>query len=208
MKKYLVPLFLLIFASQVNAQVNFGVRAGLISNDFNFTNLSDQIDDIKSESNEYGYHVGVALRVGKKYLLEIDPSIANYNAEYEINFNTPVLDNLKSVKAKQNQYVLDVPVLIGARFAGFLDVMAGPKFTLELSNKISYDSIKDKIGQDYRSATVGYQVGAGVKISKLMIDVRYNSTFSSITDGITIGDNFYNANVQPRSVIGSLTLFL
>ena len=69
---------------------------------------------------------------------------------------------------------LDLPVLLGYKLIGPLHVFAGPAFQYTLSNDLEGVNIDD-VENDF---TVGLNIGAGVNLGKLGLDVRYERGFS------------------------------
>ena len=102
---------------------------------------------------------------------------------------------------------LDVPVLIGKRFLKIFRLNAGPVFTLPLGEDITFSGISDTyedIETNYKSATVGAQFGAGLDLSILTVDLRYEMGLQSISDGITIGDTEFAADQRLNQFLVSV----
>ena len=103
---------------------------------------------------------------------------------------------------------LDLPLLVGFKIIGPVHVFAGPAFQYILDTEFDEISIDD-IENDF---SVGLNVGAGVNLGKLGIDVRYERGLSNNEI------NFINANIttlngdrvdtRPDQVILSLSLKL
>ena len=92
---------------------------------------------------------------------------------------------------------LEIPVMIGKRFMKILRINAGPVFSYILSQNIGQSGTKEawnEINAEYKNATVGLQYGIGLDIAMITVDLRYEMGLQSITDGITIGENTFNAD--------------
>ena len=92
---------------------------------------------------------------------------------------------------------LDIPVLIGKRFLKVLRVNAGPVFTLPLNENISFKNLSGNIEDvktNYKSATIGAQIGAGLDLTFLTVDVRYELALQSLSESISIGNANFAAD--------------
>lgn len=206
----LLPLLIVLGIQSSYAQIELGIRGGIVSNNFNIKDYSNDIDEITNGEKEVGYHIGALLRISsssEKFIFELDPMFINTKSSFLLtNTSTPTI--LNKVLIEDKNWRMDLPIMFGTRFAGFLDLMAGPSLSLNIGNDLSYDSVSETIEQEYKSTTWGYQVGAGFKISKFIIDVRYAGNMESVTDGIKIGDTVYETDARPNSLFASLTLLL
>ena len=115
-----------------------------------------------------------------------------------------------SVDGNNNDYnisKLDLPVLLGYKIIGPLHVFAGPAFQYTLSNDLDGLNVED-VENDF---TVGLNIGAGVNLGKLGLDVRYERGFSE-NEAEFIGNNVTDisgrVDSRPSQVIFSLSLKL
>ncbi|PRX53224.1 outer membrane beta-barrel protein [Flagellimonas meridianipacifica] len=99
---------------------------------------------------------------------------------------------------------LDLPVLLGYKIIGPLHVFAGPAFQYTLSNDLDGVNIQD-VENDF---TLGLNIGAGVNLGRLGLDVRYERGFSE-NEAEFISDNITNiqgrVDSRPAQVIFSLS---
>ena len=206
----LLPLLLILGMQSSFAQIELGIRGGIVSNNFNIKDYSNDIDEITNGEKEVGFHIGGLIRITsstEKFIFELDPTFVNTKSSFLLtNTSTPTV--LNKVLIEDKNWRMDVPIMFGTRFAGFLDLMAGPSLSLNIGNSLSYEDVSETIDQEYKSTTWGYQVGAGIKIAKFIIDVRYAGSIESVTDGIKIGDTIYETNARPNSLFASLTVLL
>lgn len=202
MKKFFTLSLVLFLIFQADAQIKIGVKAGILTSSFDFSNVSSEITEIRNGNTKLGYHFGAVVRIGDERFLDISPSIVNYKTEFTLKTSS-----LIEAVATQQQYALDVPINIGFKFLSFVDLFAGPRFSINLSDKLSISNVLDEVKQEYKTASIGFQAGVGIRIAKFMVDVRYNDSISKIADQITIGDAVWKAEARATSVQGSITLF-
>lgn len=171
----------------------FGIKGGInYAGNGDFFNSAENA--IQSPDRNVGYHVGVFGKLGNK--LYVRPELVYTSTASEYNEG-----DLKINK-------LDVPVLIGLKVIGPLNIFAGPAFQYILNSKFDGVTIDD-IENDF---TVGINIGAGVSFGKFGLDVRYER-------GLSDNElNFVNSNIgtlngdrvdtRPDQIILSLSLKL
>jgi hypothetical protein len=77
---------------------------------------------------------------------------------------------------------IDVPLLIGAKFAAFR-AYVGPNFQFLVgARQDATVGLKDPYfgKSSFNSSVVGFQVGAGVDLGKVVIDMRYDGSIGSL----------------------------
>ncbi|RXG28311.1 porin family protein [Leeuwenhoekiella marinoflava] len=192
-KAFLGILFLVVSYAHAQSDPGFGIKAGL-----NYGGTGDISDSAsrayQDPSSDIGYHVGVFGRTGEKLYLRPELVYTKLNSTYE--------DNDFSMQK------LDLPVLVGYEVIGPLSIFAGPAFQYILDTK--YDGIT--LGDVKNDFTVGLNIGAGLALGKLGIDLRYERGFGDneaefldsngiITDGSRI-------DTRPDQLILSFSLNL
>lgn len=171
----------------------FGVKGGLnYAGNGDFFNSAENA--YRSPDKNVGYHVGVFGKIGNT--IYVRP---------ELVF-TAIKSGYNKGDLKINK--LDLPVLLGIKVIGPLNVFAGPSFQYILNTKFDGVTI-DTIENDF---TVGLNIGAGVNLGKLGIDVRYERGFSEneitfINSNITSLDGD-RVDTRPDQIILSLSLNL
>lgn len=172
----------------------FGIKGGL-----NYSANGDYFESIgdaaKEPGRNAGYHVGIygKIRVSRIYLR---PELVYTKTKSDYD------------GAKFDVSKLDLPALVGVRIIGPLHVFAGPAFEYILDTKFDGIGIND-IENDF---TVGINIGAGLNLGKLGIDIRYERGFSSnevsfINTNVTqVGISRIDA--RPDQLIVSLSLNL
>ena len=91
---------------------------------------------------------------------------------------------------------LDIPVNVGKRFLGIGHVQAGPVFSYYFDDKLS---VKDFTTAKQDEFNVGMQIGAGVEVSKLLFDLRYEFGLGKVGSDILNGkDGQYRTENRPQ----------
>jgi hypothetical protein len=172
----------------------FGIKAGL-----NYNANGDYFESVgdaaRDPDRNVGFHIGLfgKLEISRLY---VRPELVYTKTKSDYN------------GGDFNMSKLDVPVLLGAKVIGPLHVFAGPSFQYILNTE--FDGIDiDDVENDF---TVGVNIGAGVNLGKLGVDVRYERGFSSneaefINTNITsVGPS--RIDTRPDQLIVSLSLKL
>lgn len=207
MKK--TALFLLmLFAIQVSqAQVSFGLRGGLNfsrlpSESVSFNSVENVQSEIRTISDSYtGFHVGL---MGEVSLLGIFimPELlfvnsGNYLVVEQGDTRTDVIQKFSQI---------DIPVMVGTKI-GPLRAGLGPVATIMI-NSDSNMSDDFAFREKFNSATYGFQLGAGVTLGNIALDLKYQFGLSNLGNGIQLGDNTYDFDTRPRQLVFSVGLLL
>ncbi|MDH3381265.1 MAG: PorT family protein, partial [Flavobacteriaceae bacterium] len=166
MKKIILS-FLLFFSFIITsqAQMDFGIKAG-VNYDFSGdikdlgTNIESSADDIKhGADSKMGYHIGVWSKF--EFLnIFLKPELVYTQIEKEY---TSIAD--ETIKTKK----IDVPIVIGTKVLGPLYVFGGPSFQYILENDFSVRTSE----VDVKDFTIGINLGAGVELGKVGLEVRW-----------------------------------
>ena len=194
MKKILFTAVLLLTISLTYAQFNLGIKAGYNSS-LSFSNISSVTDgtyNLKSVGNEMwnNFQAGVFARVGLGKKVYIEPELLysiqkkNYTVTLQDVVNKDVsYDKMISVNT------IDIPLLIGYKLLDLkilnVRAFAGPKFRLNAGSSLNFNNLVkptgsssaitlDGLKQDFQNSKIGLEIGAGVDVLMLAIDVRYN----------------------------------
>jgi len=165
---FLVVVVIACFVSRLDAQVNFGIKAGANFDQFKMTDVP-VIGDSKSESKP-GFHVGPTLQIKIPVVgIGIQGDVL-----YKLNgaqASTASNDKLHNVDVHLNaQYGFDI--LVVRPF-----VMAGPYWVYTL-NKL--DAVKSNF--------LGLDLGAGIDIlSKVQISARYSLGLTDMSANSALG---------------------
>jgi len=172
----------------------FGIKGGL-----NYSANGDYFESIGAAAREpdrnVGYHIGIYGKIGVSRIY-LRPELMYTKTKSDYNGD------------KFDVSKLDLPVLVGVKIIGPLHVFAGPAFQYILDTEFDGIGIND-IENDF---TVGANLGAGLNLGKLGIDIRYERGFSNneasfINTNITeVGPSRVDA--RPDQLIVSLSLKL
>lgn len=160
MKKTLLVITMALASLTTFSQTDagFGIKGGL-----NYGGNGDYYDSAKDAYNDpdknVGYHIGLYAKTGGNLYLRPELVYTSLKSGYAEDFK---------------MQKLDLPVLVGAKVIGPLNVFAGPAFQYILDT--DYDGIT--IGDVENDFTVGLNVGIGVNLGKLGVDIRYERGFS------------------------------
>ncbi|MFW5687576.1 MAG: porin family protein [Bacteroidota bacterium] len=203
MKRIIFFVLIISFVQVSQAQFSFGLRGGM-----NFSNLpveTYQLNNpqtrIKTLPDTYtGFHLGVMseISLGGVFLMP------------ELLFVSTGHDLVLEREGREDNYFqqrfsqLDIPVMIGARI-GPLKAGLGPVATILLNSKTELPEDAN-FEERFNPATYGFQVGAGVNLGSLALDLKYQFGLSNLGDGIQIGDNVYEFDTRPRQFVLSIGL--
>lgn len=187
MKKLLFATVVAV-SSFVSAQTfDFGVKAGAVFNTDKGEAWSDATNIFKRDGKSAaGFQAGVLARVGIAGIyIQPEALYTQFKNEYTVGE-----ENFKVTKKR-----FDIPVAVGKQFLGIAHVQAGPVFSYYFDDKVSIDHL---ISAKQDEFNVGFHVGAGVKVSKLLVDLRYEFGFGKIASEF-VKDNYkYSTENRPQ----------
>ncbi len=195
MKKTVLIAALAFMGLSASAQsgTGFGIKGGL-----NYSANGDYFesagDAARNPDRNVGYHLGIFGKIGASRVY-LRPELVYTKTKSDYNGDD------------FNMSKLDIPVLLGLKVIGPLHVFAGPAFQYIL--KTEFDGITiDDVENDL---TVGMNIGAGVNLGKLGIDLRYERGFSDneatfINTNTNVGQS--RIDTRPDQLILSLSLAL
>lgn len=198
MKKVIVLIALFVGIISVSAQVKFGAKAGVNYNNFgDAKEVATNIVETKADGKS-GYHVGVWAKAQVPVLgIYIRPEFVY--TQLKTKYNGESLEINK----------IDVPVLIGAKLIGPVHGFVGPAFQFILDSDYSLSDVKDIKTDDF---SLGMQIGVGVELGKLGIDVRWergltkNETkYSRLAAGEGSALEAFEIDTRPNQIIFGLS---
>lgn len=160
-RTYLLPILFILFSLATYAQAGgsgFGLKAGI-----NFNSTGDlKIDEVPEISPDtgVGFHIGVWGRFGGVAYVRPELVYTEVASDYDG-------DTFKMRK-------LDLPILFGHRFLGIFHGYIGPSFQFILDTGLEDISL----GDIEKETTLGFQIGGGINLGKLGIDLRYERGLS------------------------------
>lgn len=193
-KTFLTVVLTTLFASLAFAQApGFGIKAGL-----NYSANGDYFESISAAAENpdrnVGYHIGFYGKLGRMVYFRPEFVYTRTKSDYDGD----TFDVSK----------LDVPLLVGTKVIGPVHVFGGPAFQYILDSKFDGISI-DRVENDF---TVGLNLGAGVNLGRVGVDIRYERGFSEnearfINTNITTVEDS-RIDTRPDQLIVSLSIKL
>lgn len=173
MKKYIFLFVSFVFFGAANAQVNLEAKANVLFNakSASWKELKGTATEAFNQKgkNSTGFNAGLGARIELPITdLFVMPEL------YFTHFKNTVTVDGVDLEAKSNR--IDIPVMVGYHFLGkMVSAFVGPvaSFNIEKDSQVKdfFESGKDDF-------SFGFQLGANLKISKLLINARYESAFS------------------------------
>ena len=190
---FLATLFL------VNAQSGYGIKAGISYNSNG--ELKEFTQDVTNAyedggKGKSGFNIGFygKLDLGPIYLR---PELVYTKTTSEYKLNTGGTEDYKISK-------LDIPVLVGIKLIGPVNVFAGPAFQYYLDNDLKGISISD-VENEF---SVGLNIGASIELGRLGIDVRYERGLSENEANWSNASETFTLDSRPEQIIFSLSYSL
>jgi hypothetical protein len=215
----LITLLIIPFSIVSNAQIKFGVKAGITStsikvdeviSDINTIDPDATFDEliIKGKNAKIGFQGGIFSRItiAKIY---IQPELLFTSTGGEVEVSALLDDGSTYTRIREQKYrQIDFPIMLGYKF-GPARIQAGPVGTIVLSTDPSLDGFMNMdYKEEFNGATWGYQVGVGLDIGKkLTIDVKYEGNLSKLADGVKIGDETLDFDSRNSQFVASLGIF-
>ncbi|SDQ49534.1 outer membrane insertion C-terminal signal [Chryseobacterium soldanellicola] len=171
MKKVL-SIALIGFSLFASAQISLAGKANLIfpTGSPSWKNIKGTVNGaIEGEGkNNVGFNVGLSLKVNLPMAFFAMPELYYTNFKNEFTTANTTFD-IKSSR-------VDLPVLVGHKVLGdMLGVFIGPVASYNLSKEDTFNDFKENARDNF---TVGYQFGAQLEIKKLIVNARYEGSFS------------------------------
>jgi len=166
-----LTLIAFLSTSLLQAQFEFGVKAGLNYDSLGDVNYTDISATQLSAGSKTGFHVGV---YGKLDLL--------------LFYLRPELQFTKINSGFQNTDIglskIEAPILLGYKVLGPLSAFAGPSFQYILDENIEGTTLTD-IEENF---TVGLQIGTRLSLGRFGLGIRYERGFTD-NDILILGVN-------------------
>ncbi len=196
MKKLtLLAITLMISSLSYGQFFTLGPKIGFSSSKLK---LSDNIDAIKEKDAQLGFHAGLFTRFSLGgFYVQPEALFTSVDGQVQITEGGSSPSN-QIVDLEYNK--LDVPVMFGTRFLKIFRLQAGPTASLLLSAdaKSSLSGVKEDVKSSYKDATLGYQLGFGVDISRLVIDLKWEGNLSSFGDDLSLFGQTFQTDQRNR----------
>ena len=165
MKKLFLAGFSFFAMNAMAQNIDFGLKAGLVFNaDKGAVKAFNGMIDEKGKGS-VGYQAGAMVRI-KAGGLYVQPELL-YTA-----FKNEFEEQGETIDVKKSR--LDIPVNVGKTFAmGLVQVQTGPVFSLNFEDTIDSDGINFPDADERDKIGLGWQIGTGVNIKNINVDLRY-----------------------------------
>lgn len=202
--KYIALIVItLLFWSTTQAQIKFGIRAGLNSSRVKLNEFDNTDYTLDYKSSKVGFHVGGIAQL-KMGMIVIQPELLFTLAKTDVSLYD--IANDSTAIGRQSFNKIDLPIIFGIKF-GPLKLQVGPVASIILKSKS--DLLDDhNINYSMKGATFGYQAGIGLELGSLLLDVKYEGSLSKLGDGITIAGQQFNFDQRLNQIILSIGYLL
>ena len=210
MKKLLASLFLVSLMSiSLHGAIGYGIRGGV-----NFSSLGKMNETFGhyqlfgEPDNYFGFHIGGTS------LFSFGPVFVQPELLFSSNGSFLRLEDTREeatiedrVYFRTSFYKVDLPVSIGYSI-GPLRFFAGPIYSLMLGKTDDFDPghLEVSFEQSLNISNFAYQVGAGLGLGNLLLDLKYEGGLTPMGNTVTIGDVTRTFDSRPRQVILSIGL--
>lgn len=211
--KVLVVVMFAAFAMQAQAQVKFGVKAGV-----NLNNIAQNFDDSDLESAtkmRLAYHVGVVADLGLSEMFSIQPGVLFTSKGYSVDLEDDLPSGVEvdGYDRVSLNYV-EIPVNAVVKISG-LQIYAGPYVGIGIGGKNKWDytvttaagdeDVSDdmklkaffgEVGEGdldddegaYRALDYGVNFGLGYGVGPVVISAGYSLGLGNLTPEMDTGD--------------------
>lgn len=202
---FLLCSLLLLAATSLRAQVEFGLKAGLSTQALQNQDLQlngDGINDLllRLEDADYGIQVGVFFRFALSEKIFLQPEITFNSTTANFRLDDPNQNEALIFQERYND--INVPLLLGYKL-GFFRLQAGPvgHFYLDGMSDLASQEGWDDV---FSSFNLGYALGGAIDLGKFTIDLRFDGNFSKFGQTFTfLGDEF-TVDQAPRRWIATV----
>ena len=191
MKNVLTLAICLMISTAASAQFfTLGPKVG-----FSSSRLSlEEAQLVRTGNSTIGFHAGVFTRLTILGIY-LQPEVLFTQAGGQIEIRDEVSDNFDQIQ-DLTYNKLDVPVMLGFRIGDVLRINAGPSFSLILGQDARTEGTTAEVRNNYESSTVGYQIGGGLDIGRLVLDVRYEGNLSQLGNSVQLGGRRFDTDYR------------
>jgi len=165
-----------ITGSFLNLNLKAGVNVAQIKTDAgSFNNIINE-----SLTTQQGYVLGASLRLGKSLFIQPEVLFSQKGGQIK-GVGSAIMGQVFDM----SYTTLDIPVLVGYKMGRFY-VLGGPLFSNQVSQNAALDQAITSVYSSYKAgdglakSTIAYQVGAGLSLLGLTLDVRYEAGLQNI----------------------------
>jgi hypothetical protein len=196
MKKLSILCAFALFSLNSQAQIDFGLRAGMNLTDLNFKEFgsSQTWEDISNGDRAVGYHFGLFADINL-IALELQPELLFTR----LNGSIEAVDGTSGLKTTENIGInrIDIPLLVLLK-PGPIRLGGGPVYSVLLG------SDSDLFDEGLANGSWAGQLVAGVEFWKLSVDLRYEFSWSDAADYFTVSGEEISVNSRPDAWVIAL----
>jgi len=195
---------LLLFVTSY-AQLSIGPRIGIqtAAAELGDAAIRQELDSL-SLDGKLGFRLGMFVRLGLDALY-IQPELLLTSTKSTYSFHT--LASPGEVQFRDEDFLnIDIPVVVGLKFAAFR-VQAGPVASIRIQGKSDFENL-DALSRTYNQASWGAQLGIGLDLWKLLVDLNYQLPLNKGEEGITINGQSYGLSTRKGIAVLSVGLKL
>lgn len=198
----LISSFLMVLIQSINAQIEFGLKAGLSSYDLaddgilannNGNNIEWKIADAG-----YGHHFGIYTRLSALGLY-LEPAMLFNSNTVTYDIKTYGESGVFNTLQKEKYNTMDIPVMAGFKVGvlRFQGGVVGHLFINSISDAIDIKGYE----QRFKKASYGWQAGTGLDLWRLRFDLLFEGNFDKFGDHINIGGYDYAFSDTPSRLL-------
>jgi len=183
MKKHLLSIVVLAFAlmttTTADAQIRFGVKAGL---NLNSLSMSGNVGDNLSSTNRGGFFAGFTADVTVP-LIGIGADVAVLYDQRDVKLDGPYVSEIS--KFRYISIPINIKYTLGFSSLASAYIATGPQFSFNLNKGKVSDYLEKK---DIKSADFFWNVGAGVTLlNHFRVGYTYNIPLGKSANGNILG---------------------
>lgn len=209
MKNLILCFVLCLCTFQAIGQLKVGFRAGLSTTSLSpeeLTLFSQEGREellLKVEDANFGILGGLVFKIELGGLF-LQPELIFSSTTVDFDITQLTSDPISSV-ARESYQNLDIPIMLGyqASIFRFMGGLEGHFFVNSSSDLVDFENYST----NFSTFTVGWQLGFGVDISKLMIDLRYQGNFSNFGSHIVFAGQEFQFDESPSRLMLTAGLF-
>jgi hypothetical protein len=197
-KFLLIVLFFVAFNLTTDAQIKWGIRAGISSSNMKLDKISNNGYTLEYNKGNYGWHAGLIGKI-KVLKLFVQPELLYSTSNVDISYSS---SGSNKEYGSQKFQKIDLPVMVGFKVAIF-KLQVGPVGTLMLNSKSKLLD-KNNVDQNVQGATIGFQAGIGVELTSLLLDFKYEGNLSKLGSGMNVDGTNVNFDQRMHQFIFSV----
>lgn len=196
MKKILLLAIAVAFGTGIKAQDIFSIGPKI---GYNSNTLTDNFDSIRANTKN-SFQIGAFIRIGSRIYFQPEANYHIVTSTLNKSFGSSVQSQDIRVKS------LKIPALIGIKLIKKgpvnLRIMAGPAYTFILNKELNPENMDElwpiQSVDDIKNSIWSVQMGAGMDVLFMTLDVRYELDMENIYNGesnFELKNNMFNVSL-------------